>query len=130
VASLPLLVTYSGNTALYVPEPFRWLLYSPEVGLTALGRLIDNFITVDVKAGGAIVELGYFFLLFMGLLAVFCTNAINIYAGINGIECGQAYIISNSVLFFKLYDIIHGESGDNQIFSVLMVIPFIATRSG
>jgi UDP-N-acetylglucosamine--dolichyl-phosphate N-acetylglucosaminephosphotransferase len=25
----------------------------------------------------------------MGALAVFCTNAINIYAGINGLEAGQ-----------------------------------------
>lgn len=28
-------------------------------------------------------------MLYMGMLAVFCTNAINIYAGINGLEAGQ-----------------------------------------
>ena len=33
----------------------------------------------------------------MGNLAVFCTNAINIYAGINGLECGQSLIIALSI---------------------------------
>lgn len=27
------------------------------------------------------------------MLAVFCTNAINIYAGINGLEVGQSIVI-------------------------------------
>ena len=31
---------------------------------------------------------GVLFYVYMGMLAVFCTNAINIYAGINGIEAG------------------------------------------
>lgn len=38
---------------------------------------------------GQIMELGWVFMLYMALLAVFCTNAINIYAGINGLEAGQ-----------------------------------------
>lgn len=29
------------------------------------------------------------YMVYMGMLAVFCTNAINIYAGINGLEAGQ-----------------------------------------
>ena len=32
----------------------------------------------------------------MGLLAVFATNAINILAGINGIEVGQSVVIGGS----------------------------------
>lgn len=28
-------------------------------------------------------------MVYMGMLAVFCTNAVNIYAGINGLEAGQ-----------------------------------------
>jgi UDP-N-acetylmuramyl pentapeptide phosphotransferase/UDP-N-acetylglucosamine-1-phosphate transferase len=34
----------------------------------------------------------------MGMLAVFCTNAINILAGINGVEAGQSLMIALSVL--------------------------------
>lgn len=38
---------------------------------------------------GAILELGVLYLVYMGALSVFCTNAVNIYAGINGLEAGQ-----------------------------------------
>ena len=129
IASLPLLSAYSGSTAVFIPEPFRFLLMS-NGQLTPLGSLIDIVATVDREAFGAIIELGYLFLIFMGLLAVFCTNAINILAGINGLECGQSYIIACSILFFKLYDISQGNIGDNQLFSVLFIMPFIGTVMG
>lgn len=41
----------------------------------------------------------------MGMLAVFCTNAINILAGINGIESGQALVISASIILFNLLEL-------------------------
>jgi len=41
----------------------------------------------------------------MGMLAVFCTNAINILAGINGIESGQALFISGSIIVFNLMEL-------------------------
>lgn len=129
IASLPLLSTYSGSTAVYIPEPFRCLLMS-EGKLTILGTMIDAMATVDTEASGAIIELGYLFLVFMGLLAVFCTNAINILAGINGLEAGQSYVIACSILFFKMYDISRGSIGSNQMFSVLMIMPFIGTTLG
>ena len=37
----------------------------------------------------------------MGMLAVFCTNAINILAGINGLEVGQSVIIALSIMVFN-----------------------------
>jgi UDP-N-acetylglucosamine--dolichyl-phosphate N-acetylglucosaminephosphotransferase len=80
LASLPLLVSYSGSTALYVPVPLQQLLMR-NGDLTLLGKVLDVAMVVDTKAHGAIVELGYLFFLYMGLLSVFCTNAINIYAG-------------------------------------------------
>jgi UDP-N-acetylglucosamine--dolichyl-phosphate N-acetylglucosaminephosphotransferase len=129
IASLPLLSTYSGSTAVYIPEPFRHLLMS-EGKLTGLGTMIDAIATVDTEASGAIIELGYLFLVFMGLLAVFCTNAINILAGINGLETGQSYVIACSILFFKMYDISRGSMGENQMFSILMIMPFIGTTLG
>lgn len=129
IASLPLLSAYSGSTAVFIPEQFRFLLFF-DGQLTTLGWLIDVIVTVDKEALGAIIELDYLFLIFMGLLAVFCTNAINILAGINGLECGQSYIIGCSILFFKLYDISIGNIGDNQMFSVLIIMPFIGTALG
>jgi UDP-N-acetylglucosamine--dolichyl-phosphate N-acetylglucosaminephosphotransferase len=129
IASLPLLSTYSGSTAMYLPTAFRPLLFS-NGNLTHLGKIVDLFVTVDTNASGAIIELGYFFLLFMGLQAVFCTNAINIYAGINGLECGQSYIIACSLLFFKLYELSYAAPGDNQLFAIIMIIPFIGSSLG
>ena len=38
------------------------------------------------------------------MLAVFCTNAINIYAGINGIEAGQSLVIACSVIIFNVIE--------------------------
>lgn len=131
IASLPLVSIYSGSTALYVPSPLRFILWSSsESKLTPLGVFIDRFVTVDTEAHGAIVELGYVFLIYMGLLAVFCTNAINILAGINGLEGGQSYIIACSILFFKLYELSVGDVSDDKIFVILMVMPFIGTALG
>jgi len=38
----------------------------------------------------------------MGMLAIFCTNAINILAGINGLEVGQSVIIGKNKKPVKL----------------------------
>ena len=84
IASLPLLVTYSGFTSIYVPPPFR-TLFMQDGELTVLGSLLDLVFTVDRQAHGGIIDMGYWFMIYMGLLAVFCTNAINILAGINGL---------------------------------------------
>ena len=150
IASLPLLSTYSGSTAMFVPKPFSSLLMANNK-LTYLGSLLNVFATVDTEAMGSIVELGSLFLVFMGLQAVFCTNAINILAGINGkimnckifnindyniyvsvgLECGQSYIIACSILFFKMYEIsLSSEVGEYEIFAILFILPFIGTTLG
>lgn len=69
VASLPLLIAYSGITEIVVPSPLRHL-------------------------AGMTLELGMFYKVYMCVLTVFCTNSINIYAGINGIEVGQSLVIA------------------------------------
>jgi UDP-N-acetylglucosamine--dolichyl-phosphate N-acetylglucosaminephosphotransferase len=38
----------------------------------------------------------------MGMLAVFCTNAINILAGINGLEVGQSVVIAAAIMVLLL----------------------------
>lgn len=78
IATFPLLVAYNGVTSVVVPK-----FLSP-----ILGHMLD---------------LGLIYHIYMGMLAVFCTNSINIYAGINGIEAGQSFIIA---CFIFLHNII------------------------
>lgn len=73
IASFPLIVAYSGTTLIIVPEPLRIYL-------------------------GKAIELGILYKIYMMMLAVFCTNAINIYAGVNGIEAGQSLVIASAAL--------------------------------
>jgi len=63
VASFPLLVAYNGLTSVVVPKLLRGIL-------------------------GGTFNLGILYHVYMGSLAIFCTNSINIHAGINGIEVG------------------------------------------
>lgn len=104
VASLPLLVVYYVNfnsTTFAVPIPFRqWL--------------------------GSSVNIGYFYYLYMTVLAVFCTNAINILAGINGLEAGQSVVIGLSIVIFNIIEL-NGDQYKNHCFSLQIMIPYLAT---
>lgn len=64
VASLPLLIAYKGQLAVVMPKFLRGII------------------------GSKFMHLGFFYYFYMGNIAIFCTNAINIYAGINGLEVG------------------------------------------
>ena len=50
------------------------------------------------------LNLTIFYDVYIGMLAVFCTNAINIFAGFNGIEVGQWFIIAISILIENLVE--------------------------
>ena len=133
IASLPLLATYTGPTTVLIPSPLRQLLMSTSHAgsgtneLTVLGSLVNVFATVDENAHGAIVDLGYFFLLYMCLLAVFCTNTINIYAGVNGLESGQTVVIACAVLFTNLLEVSRAETPYQHphFFSLCLIVPFL-----
>lgn len=64
----------------------------------------------------------------MGMLAVFCTNAINILAGINGVEVGQSVVIALSILLFNILEL-SGPQSSQHIFSFYLILPFIAVSS-
>jgi len=94
--------------------------------LTIFGKILCYFIVVDENADGAIVNLGLWYLLYMGMLAVFCTNAINIYAGINGLEAGQSYVIGCAVLFHNLIEIqADSLSKENHLFAAMIMLSFL-----
>jgi UDP-N-acetylglucosamine--dolichyl-phosphate N-acetylglucosaminephosphotransferase len=63
ISTFPLLVAYQGLTSVIVPKLFRNIL-------------------------GNALDVGPLYYIYMAMLAIFMTNGINIYAGINGIEVG------------------------------------------
>lgn len=110
LASLPLLIAYSGGTAVAVPKP-----------LQALAAWVPGY-----------VELGWAYKLYMVALTVFATNAINILAGVNGLEVGQTFIIAAAVLLHNLVELA-GHAGqvpvqrDGHLFSAYLMLPLATT---
>ncbi|ORY07839.1 hypothetical protein K493DRAFT_201604 [Basidiobolus meristosporus CBS 931.73] len=105
IASIPMLVVYyvsGGVTNVMVPLPFRGLF-------------------------GSLIDLGIFYYMYMAMLAVFCTNSINILAGVNGVEVGQSLIIASSVV---INDLLYLDGSDipaleTHLFSLYFLLPFI-----
>jgi UDP-N-acetylmuramyl pentapeptide phosphotransferase/UDP-N-acetylglucosamine-1-phosphate transferase len=73
-----------------------------------------------------LLDLGLLYYVFMGMLAVFCTNAINILAGINGLEVGQSVVIAMSIMVFNLREM-DGILGNHHRFSLYFLFPYLAT---
>eukprot|EP00882_Tetradesmus_deserticola_P033669 GHRQ01038479.1.p1 GENE.GHRQ01038479.1~~GHRQ01038479.1.p1 ORF type:complete len:412 (+),score=222.16 GHRQ01038479.1:543-1778(+) len=111
-AALPLLVAYSGGTGVAVPKPLQ----------AALG--LPGFL-----------ELGLLYKAYMVLLSIFCTNSINILAGVNGLEAGQTFIVACAMLLHNLVTLA-GHAGsvpevrDGHLFSVYLSLPLAATSLG
>ncbi|XP_073017041.1 uncharacterized protein [Primulina eburnea] len=106
IAALPLLMAYAGHTTIVIPKPLV-----PYIGLE-------------------IIDLGWIYKLYMGLLAVFCTNSINIHAGINGLEVGQTVVIACAILIHNVMQI--GVATDPEYkqahaFSIYLGQPLLAT---
>lgn len=60
---------------------------------------------VQSFVGTTYLDIGPLFYIYMMMLVIFCTNAINIIAGINGVESGQGLIIAASVAIFNLVQV-------------------------
>eukprot|EP01120_Amphizonella_sp_Union-15-10_P008801 TRINITY_DN3234_c0_g1_i1.p1 TRINITY_DN3234_c0_g1~~TRINITY_DN3234_c0_g1_i1.p1 ORF type:complete len:375 (-),score=26.70 TRINITY_DN3234_c0_g1_i1:4-1128(-) len=101
LATLPLLVAYSGPTSVIVPKPFRFWF-------------------------GEAQELGYLYHLYMAFIAVFTTNSINIYAGVNGLETGQSFVISCAVLLHNFIEL-GGQHQSAHLLSLFLMMPFMST---
>jgi len=104
LASLPLLMVYYvtfGSTTIVIPKPVQFWL-------------------------GQNLNLGFLYYVYMGMLAVFCTNAINILAGVNGLETGQSVVIGLSIMVFNLMEL-YNDCWKNHLFSLYFIIPYIGT---
>jgi UDP-N-acetylglucosamine--dolichyl-phosphate N-acetylglucosaminephosphotransferase len=99
--------------------------------LTWFGKFLCYFIVVDENANGSIINLGLWYSLYMGMLSVFCTNAINIYAGINGLEAGQSFVIACAILLHNMMEIqSQSLSTENHLFSAMIILSFIGVTLG
>lgn len=57
---------------------------------------------------------------------MFCTNAINILAGINGLEVGQSLVIASSIVIFNAIELCLGHQVGSHKFSIYLMLPFLA----
>ena len=105
LATLPLLVAYDGSTDILIPRV--------------------PYVSADVT----VVHLGVFYHVVIACIAIFCTNSINIHAGVNGIEAGQAVVIGAFIILYNSIEL-HRGIGTNVFshqLSLYMTLPFVAT---
>jgi len=100
LATLPILVAYAGPTDIIVPKPFRFIL-------------------------GHDVHLSFLYHSYMAIITVFCTNSINIYAGINGLEVSQSIVISVAVVIHNVIQL-GGPSAPQHYLSLFLIFPFLS----
>ena len=123
--ALPLLAAYDGGTVIRPPRFLRsWLTDSWLGG--AADALLQLFGGAVLPEAMGLVDLGRFYQIYMVLLVVFCTNAVNIYAGVNGLECGQVYVIACAILAMAAIELRHDRS-EHYTLSLVFLPPFIAT---
>lgn len=123
IASLPLLMVYYVNfnsTTVILPVCVRnYLGTSIDIGEQHL-----FIVTVTLNINSA----GFLYYVYMGMLAVFCTNAINILAGINGLEVGQSLVITLSIIVFNSIEMWHDVvNKSHHLFSLYLMLPYFAT---
>lgn len=139
IATLPLLAAYAGSTTVIVPQPVRlWLSRMLDQISTWAGADRIGLLKHMPRAVPRLVDLGWFYKLYMLLLAVFCSNAINIHAGINGLEVGQALVIGCAVAlhnaahlrgWFPLPVADPERLRANHLFSLDLIVPFLGTSA-
>ena len=61
---------------------------------------------------------------------MFCTNAINILAGVNGVEAGQSLVIAISIAVYNYIQLADPATEENSRFALYLILPFIATTAG
>ncbi|KJE95172.1 dolichyl-phosphate acetylglucosaminephosphotransferase 1 [Capsaspora owczarzaki ATCC 30864] len=116
IATLPILMVYFANH-----------------GVTSVifPKFAMPFLPSFMLQSDQTVFLGPLYYVFMGMIAVFCTNAINILAGINGLEAGQSIVIAISIAINNAVQIFLIQDADvqNHLFSLYLMLPFIATTA-
>ncbi len=117
-AAMPLIVAYSGGTGIALPKPLQRLLGLPY----------------------SFLELGVLYQCYMVALTIFCSNSINILAGVNGLEAGQTFIIACAILTHNLMSVASAGTAcdvadacgvrDGHLFSAYLMLPLAACTFG
>ena len=100
----------------------------PSTGIRSLCSFLSQSITCTIFFLFPFL-LGILYYVYMGMLAVFCTNAINILSGINGVEAGQSLIIAISILVLNFIELQGTCCWQAHLFSAYFMMPFIAVCS-
>lgn len=88
--------------------------------------LVPQFLIKYLNSDIGRIDLGIFYYIFMLMFVIFCTNAINIYAGINGLEVGQTIVLTISVILYNLIEITTKSDCDEvHILSLQLLLPFL-----
>lgn len=84
-------------------------------------KLLQNYFGMNPY-----INLGLFYYIYMFMFVIFCTNAINIYAGINGLEVGQSLVLTVTILIYNLIGIMTStDCNEWHIFSIQLLLPFL-----
>ena len=113
IACLPVLLVYrmqGGSTYVLVPDVIKRTFF-------------------DHGSAGA-VDFGIFYYIFLAMLSVFGTNAINILAGVNGLEVGQSIVITaaaiaNVLIQMNRHAYNEWQFNDETVFSLYLLVPFL-----
>lgn len=127
VAAAPLVAMYTGATGIRIPQPLRPLLVSGGEA-TPLASALQLLGMHVYQPSGELVDMHAWYMLVVVLLVVFCTNAINIYAGVNGLEAGQALVIGAAMLFTNVFEMWQHPYSDPtwpHHFSMSLLLPFV-----
>ena len=60
---------------------------------------------IEILSRGGILQLGPFYYCYLVALIIFCTNAINILAGVNGLETGQAFVMAVGFILYNTIEL-------------------------
>ncbi|KAJ3218657.1 tunicamycin resistance protein [Dinochytrium kinnereticum] len=111
IASIPLLTVYYVTynvTRVVIPMPFRFLF-------------------------GESVVLGSLYYVYMAMLCIFSTNAINIIAGANGVEGVQVLVIACSIVLNDVFQInvtSYASTKESHLISIYFLMPLIGVTCG
>ena len=133
LASLPLLMVYilSGDSTWVTVPRLDFVCdmltsqFGPLTFLPITGRDGLPFDLWRLCPRGQPVNIRLLFHVYILLLAVFCTNAINILAGINGLEVGQSVIISGCILIYSMLQIPNVSMDSLTLFRFSVTCPFL-----
>ena len=73
---------------------------------------------------------GALYYVYMSMLAIFCTNAINILAGVNGLEAGQALVIAASIAINNTVQLWGTCCVEQHLLSLYFILPFLGVTTG